>query len=204
MTAALGLGPVVYEPPLTRSAPWGRQPKVLRTGPRWIRGASRWHRVRSATVYDHGPCWQMWCGQTRFDRDRPDRTDAPPTDGLPLCGTCEGRAVGAGHTSPLGISKDTLLFRPARLTPPRWCPGGGPYGPAQHLAQVVGHRVVCCGACGELVAERNAYGWNARGGLPRQHLPGSRLVPGCPQHAWRHLVHTVEGVACRCAGLEAA
>lgn len=200
------LGPVVYEPPLIRSSPWppGRQPRVLRTGPRWLRGVTRWHRVRSAVQYDHqpGPVWQLWCGQTRFERDRPPRTDTLPADGVPLCGTCEGRAAGAGHTSPIGGVP--LLFRPNRLTPPRWCPGGAPYGPARHLGELVGHRVVRCGACGDLVAEVNAYGWNPRVGVPRQHPPGPGLVPGCEQHAWRHLTRTAEGVACICAGIAEA
>lgn len=202
---ALDLGPVVYEPPLHHSAPWGPRPTVLRTGPRWLRGRTRWHRVRSGTVHGHGACWLMWCGQTRFERDKPDRTDDLPADGAPLCGTCEGRAAGAGHPSPIELPDDAeLLFRPARLTPPRWCPGGGPYGPARHLGEVVGHRVVRCGACGDLVAEINAYGWNPRFGQPRRHEPGPGLVPGCELHAWRYLVRTTEGVACQCAGIETA
>lgn len=119
MTTA-DLGPVRYEAPLTRSAPQRRQPKPLRTGPRFVRGRTRWHRVRSGTLHDHGEAWAMWCGQTRFGNDKPDTSDGLPTDGLPLCGTCEGRAAGAGHTSPLALPDDVgLLFRPARLVPPR-------------------------------------------------------------------------------------
>jgi hypothetical protein len=200
------LGPVVYEPPLTRSGPWrapGHGSTALRTGPRFIRGASRWHRVRSGTLHRHGEAWLMWCGQTRFGRDRPATSDPVPDDGLPLCGTCEGRAAGAGHTSPLSGDVD-LLFRPARLDPPRWCPGGAPYGPARFLAEPAGHRVVRCGACGELIREKN-YRWDEYGTghhIAQPHEPGPGLVPGCPQHAWRHLTRTVEGVACQCAGIE--
>jgi hypothetical protein len=206
---AVDLGPVVYEPPLTRSSPWhapGHGSTPLRTGPRWLRGASRWHRIRSGVQYEHldHPSYSAWCGQSINPRRRDAAIDEP-IDGVPLCGTCEGRAAGAGHPSPLGLPESGLLFRPARLTPPRWCPGGGPYGPAMHLGEVVGHRVVRCGACGELARERNAYGWNPRpGGEPQQHKPGPGLVPGCEQHAWRHLVRTVEGVACECADLERA
>lgn len=198
----LDLGPVRYEAPLTRSMPQRRDPKVLWSGPRFIRGRSRWHRVRSGTLHDHGEAWLMWCGQTRFGRDKPDTSDDLPADGLPLCGTCEGRAAGAGHPSPIAGDVE-LLFRPSRLVPPRWCPGGAPYGPAQHLAEQAGRRVVRCGACGELVREKN-YRWHdyGTGPKPQQHEPGPGLVPGCPQHAWRHLVRTAEGIACQCAGIE--
>ncbi|WP_372730057.1 hypothetical protein [Nocardioides sp.] len=207
--STIHLGPVVYEPPLTRSGPWhapGHGSKALRTGPRWLRGATRWHRIRSGVQYEHldHPSYSAWCGQSVSPKGR-DTTVDLPVDGIPLCGTCEGRAAGAGHPTPLDLPADVaLLFRPSRLVAPRWCPGGGPYGPAQHLAEVVGHRVVRCAACSDLVAERSAYGWNARFGQPRQHTPGPGLVPGCEQHAWRHLVRTVEGVACECAGLERA
>lgn len=63
------------------------------------------HRVRFANLYFDNPrpdyskarvCLQMWCGQggrlNKFGR-----LLAAPTDGWPLCGTCEGRAVGAGY-----------------------------------------------------------------------------------------------------------
>ncbi|NUS55865.1 MAG: hypothetical protein HOV66_13565 [Streptomycetaceae bacterium] len=199
---AVDLGPVRYEPPLTRSLPHRNDPQVLWTGPRFVRGASRWHRVRSGTLHRHGEAWLMWCGQTRFGIDKPQRTDDLPAGGLPLCGTCEGRAAGAGHTSPLAGDVD-LLFRPNRLIPPRWCPGGAPNGPARVLAQQISPRVVRCGACGETVPEKR-YRWHDYGTGPQaaQHEPGPGLVPGCPLHAWRHLVRTVEGVACECAGLE--
>lgn len=207
---AVELGPVRYEPPLTRSSAWmpdgWRSPTVLWTGPRWVRGASRWHRVRSGIQHNgplHHVSLHMWCGQSLSAGDRA-TADGLPVDGMPLCGTCEGRAAGAGHTTPLDLPEDTaLLFRPARLTPPRWCPGGAPYGPARSLAEAAGQRVVRCGACGDLVREKH-YRWNDYGLQAAQHPPGTGLVPGCPQHAWRHLVRTVEGVACECAGLERA
>ena len=202
---ATDLGTVRYEPPLSHSLPHARlNPTVLWTGPRWLRGATRWHRVRSGVQYPHfqHATFHAWCGQTITDENRPAAVDLP-VDGAPLCGTCEGRAAGAGHPSPLGGAV-ALRFDPERLTPPRWCPGGGPYGAARHLGQMVGHRVVRCGACGELLPEINAYGWNPRYGQPRRHEPGPGLVPGCPLHAWRHLIQTSEGVACECAGLERA
>jgi hypothetical protein len=195
--AATDLGPVVYEPPLTRSGPWGRQPKVLRTGPRWVRGASRWHRVRSGCGYPTHVSLHMWCGQAMNPHDR-GTSDVVPADGLPLCGTCEGRAAGAGHTSPLGLPPEGLLFRPSRLTPPRWCPGSRHHT----IHERVGVRVIRCGACGETVREKNASPWYDTYGVPQQHEPGPGLVPGCELHAWRHLMLTTEGVACQCAGIE--
>lgn len=204
---SVDLGPVRYEPPLTRSAPHGPTPRVLRTGPRWVRGATRWHRVRSGMVMPLGhTALHLWCGQGVSLGDRPS-ADTLPEDGAPLCGTCEGRAAGAGHPSPLGVPDTGLRFDPMRLRPPRWCPGGGPYGPARHLAVRAtpdSWRVLVCGACGELVPTKRAYGWQDSGEVPAQHEPGPGLVPGCPQHAWRYLVRTTEGVACACAGLEAA
>jgi len=178
--SVLDLGPVRYEPPLTRSSPWGPQPKALTTGPRFVRGRTRWHRVRSGTLHPHGEAWAMWCGQTRFGNDKPDTTDELPADGLPLCGGVE------------------LRFDPNRLTPPRWCPGGK----LRRLHEQLAYRVLRCGACGEIVPERNAHRWYDTAGMPRQHEPGPGLVPGCPLHAWRHLVRTAEGVACACAGIE--
>lgn len=202
---AVDLGPVRYEPPLHSGPPlpWIATPKVLRTGPRWIRQTTRWHRIRSGVVHQ-GPTFHTsmhaWCGQVIFPKGKA-ATDELPTDGAPLCGTCEGRAAGAGHPSPLGADVE-LRFDPDRLTPPRWCPGGAPYGPARHLAEAAGHRLVRCGACGDLVREKSyRYGGGVQAA---QHEPGPDLVPGCPMHAWRHLVRTVEGVACQCAGIERA
>lgn len=203
--SALDLGPVRYEPPLTYSCPtpWLPTPKVLTTGPRWLRGATRWHRVRSGLRYSKHVRLHAWCGQSLNPDGRLVAVDVPD-DGAPLCGTCEGRAAGAGHPSPISDGAP-LRFDPERLTPPRWCPGGAPHGPARFLAELVGRRVVRCGACGELVREKS-YRWHDYGSGPQaaQHEPGPGLVPGCPMHAWRHLVRTVEGVACQCAGLEVA
>lgn len=203
------LGPVRYEPPLTRSGVARPEltPTVLWTGPRWLRGATRWHRIRSGVKYGHFDhrTFSAWCGQSITDADgRPQAVDLPD-DGAPLCGTCEGRAAGAKHPSPLA-GEVPLRFDPARLTRPRWCPGGAPYGPARFLGELAGRRVVRCGACGELVREKQ-YRWDEYGTgyyIAQQHEPGPGLVPGCPQHAWRHLMRTVEGVACKCAGIEPA
>lgn len=202
---AVDLGPVRYEPPLHTGPPlpWLRTPKVLWTGPRWLRGATRWHRIRSGVQYPHfdHPSYQAWCGQAITPQGRPAATELP-ADGRPLCGTCEGRAAGAGHPSPISTDVE-LVFSPDRLTAPRWCPGGAPYGPARHLAEAVAHRVVRCGACGELVPEKRYRCHDYGSGVQAaQHPPGAGLVPGCPLHAWRHLVRTAEGVACQCAGLE--
>lgn len=199
MSVDVDLGPVVYEAPLGYSGPWnpqGVKPRPLTTGPRWLRGASRWHRVRSGMVYPAGHTMvHAWCGQSLNPKGR-DAADDQPFDGLPLCGTCEGRAAGAGHPSPV-IESGRLLFRPMRLTPPRWCPGGNDrYG---DLSERLGHRIVRCGACGETVRERNAYGWNAYNGVPQKHEPGPGLIPGCPQHAWRHLVRRDGRIECACA-----
>lgn len=68
--------------------------------------ATMCHRVRSGHVHeDHSKpnepnrrrvSFALWCGmQGRIDRWG--QLFAVPPDGYPLCGTCEGRAVGAGY-----------------------------------------------------------------------------------------------------------
>jgi hypothetical protein len=63
------------------------------------------HRVRHAQVYFDRPlpdnskarvCIQLWCGQNG-NLNKWGRLVPVPPDGWPLCGTCEGRAVGAGY-----------------------------------------------------------------------------------------------------------
>lgn len=72
------------------------------------RFGTRAHRVRSGAVHrNHGKGWdspndgyvtvQLWCGQSGGQIGRKGSLYALPPEGYPLCGTCEGRAVGAGY-----------------------------------------------------------------------------------------------------------
>lgn len=178
-------------PPLGRSgAPWLREDwrtEALTEGPAFVRsdGMSRWHRTRSGTLRTRGGeehvSYQVWCGQFVYASRAMHATDSP-TDSLPICGTCDGRALGADPNRP------DRIFVPLTLAPPRFCPNRTLFEPA-------GSNVGRCQACGEL-APVKVHGWN---GTPKlqQHVPFD-LVPGCPFHAWRSLVVHAGLVMCRC------
>lgn len=200
---------VPLEPPLTRGGAYGYQDKVALTeGPRYARTSrmGRWHRIRSGTR--HGALrdgrkvlvparevWHLWCGQTATSL-RAILCDVLPDDGAPVCGTCEGRALGAGHDpGAVTVEGRTLRFDPLRLTPPTRCPGSHDY----RLMQDINHRVGRCLVCQELMPIRNLGSpYNPTVGLTN-HPPGPGLVPGCPFHAWRELIPTDDGSRARCA-----
>lgn len=214
--------PVTLEPPLTRGGvdtyrSYHRDEIPLPVGPRYVRSRNSrmWHRPRSGVhfgelIADDGrrmlpeyDSWHMWCGQMRHSHDRRNNVqilvhdDSLPTDGLPVCGTCEGRATGAGHDS-LVITHPTtpLLFSPDRLAPPPVCPGSGRRGESFWVR--AGDRVGRCLVCDELVPNRAGGGpWQGWYGLT-SHEPGPGLVPGCPFHAWRELTITGGEARCRC------
>lgn len=172
-----------------RDVPLTKGPRFART-----RGMGRWHRLRSGYVLGgrDTEVWSFWCGQASWS-DRAAGVDVIP-DGLPVCGTCEGRAEGADE------SVTSLLFEPDRLTPPRVCPGSGDTG--YHLdtrlwVEVAG-RVGRCLVCQQLTPTRFGGGpYNPWEGL-QQHAPGAGLVAGCPFHAWKELVRDGDRVICRC------
>lgn len=186
--------PVALHPPLRGgSLGWMVQrPRntPLSTGPRFARtrGMSRWHRLRAGYVLGgrDTQVWMFWCGQSTWD-DRAAGVDVIP-DGLPACGTCEGRAEGANP------DVTGLLFSPADLTAPRVCPGSGD----SRLWVRVQGRVGRCLACQDLTPTRYGGGpFNPWEGL-QQHPPGPGLVPGCPFHAWKELTLDGGRAVCRC------
>lgn len=196
----------VFEPPLTRSGVWAglRRLTPLTEGPLLLRtrGMSRWHRPRSGGVYsDPGhTAFTLWCGQSVTSGGRPGgfiTSDALPGDGVPLCGPCEGRAVGAGHPGvAVAVRAGTkLLFDPERLAPPRACPGGGRYGIYDVLDDPRAGRCLVCGSVQPIRGYSDAGGGWA---VLQRHEPGPGLVDGCPFHAWRHLVRHGETVRCEC------
>ena len=193
MTAEL----VVLEPPLTYSLPYrpAGHPRdvALLTAPRYIRtgGMGRWHRPRSGVR--HGllghVTYRLWCG---YGINGDCLAASEPPAGEPACGTCEGRAVGAGQDDWPGGK--ALLFEPQRLTRPRNCPGSR----SERLFLWNGRSAGRCLVCGDHAAVRAMGGaYNSRLGLTT-HEPGPDLVPGCPFHAWRSLVVTGGRVACAC------
>lgn len=198
---------VVLEPPITSGMPYAYsdiegENRPLLTAPRYLRGSGmgRWHRPRSGFTIardNHRIVYRLWCGQSLNDAAQCITADQPPR-GEPVCGTCEGRSVGAGQDEWPDPDK-TLLFEPRwRLTRPAVCPGSQ----RQDLCEDVAQRVVRCLPCGELVPCR-AYGgskWSGPDGYgAAKHEPGLNLVPGCPFHAWRYLAKAADGtVACGC------
>ncbi|HMM95370.1 hypothetical protein [Phycicoccus sp.] len=191
---------------------------VLTTGPRYVRSrqATRWHRLRAAARHDalidddgkvlrhEYVAWHHWCGTTTFSSRGLGVDDLPQKE--PICGTCEGRAIGAGHGSELVTVEDgvKLLFTP-HIDPPKVCPGSGKIN--QHLwVEIPGSRSVgLCVPCGQTVPTRAGggspwYGSNWYG--PQVHEPGDDLVDPCMAHGWTSLVLVRGtygmGVTCRC------
>jgi DNA (cytosine-5)-methyltransferase 1 len=96
------------------------RPTPLTRGPRFVRSKSmsRWHRVRDGVDYGTHIAYGLWCGTTaHLSAHRPQLLthDRDPVDGMPVCGTCEGRALGAGHDNNEG-PRD-LLFTPEPRQP---------------------------------------------------------------------------------------
>lgn len=190
---------ITLEPPLTRSLAWPRagQHQALTEGPRYARtsGMSRWHRVRSGVRRDEHTTWHLWCGQ--MANEAATRAGALFTadtipDNLPACGTCEGRARGAGQDD-WPIPGNGVVFNPRRLTPPKHCPGSRKPMYAQ-LGTTAG-RCLVCGAVEALRVMGGPY--DGRVAIV-QHPPGEGLVPGCPFHAWTGLVVRSGVVVCLC------
>lgn len=195
--------PVALMPPITsgHTRPVGAVP--LNRAARYVRGPghSRWHRPRSAyREQGGGTVMTLWCGQSAFDglHGRPALLRRDRVDGrLPVCGTCEGRALGAGQDD-VPADLPELVFAPRWFTRPRLCPGSGSdrlIGDPPVSAQGIG----LCLACGDLIKIR-AVGspYHPGYGLQR-HPPGPNLVAPCPWHAWHHIDRVAGGRAgCRC------
>lgn len=193
---------VVLEPPLTRGIPQRRSDcppdQPLATAPRFMRSTyqrygnpGRWHRPRSGTrvgLTGH-VVYHAWCGQSLFAERL--MTADKISEGEEVCGTCTGRAIGAGQDQWPVPGGPELLFEPRRLQPPARCPGSR--SPVLFLEE--GRNVLRCLACGDLVkGHYRSYNYG-----PVNHSPGRGLVPGCPFHAWDHLMTAGDGtVTCSC------
>lgn len=201
------------EPPYTRGGfnPNTSDHEAVAEGPLLVRTRtmSRWHRVKTGIRFtDQGGriSWDLWCGQSASDTNTIGRDDLP-TDGLPVCGPCEGKALGAGYngTAAIVAGEALLLFEPesqTRFRPPTRCPGSGRslWLPADvPAADNVGR----CAVCGLHVA----LGWRRRGTgyscdsweAPKDHAPGEDLVEPCLFHAWDSLTIHHGAAVCACA-----
>ncbi|MEO3856142.1 hypothetical protein [Acrocarpospora sp. B8E8] len=189
---------VVLEPPLTTSGvtPWTRNlwGEALAVGPRFIRGPrnGRWHRPRSGTRREDRVSYNLWCGpHIKVEAGFAEAEELPP--GSALCGTCDGRAVGAGQDAWMVEGGPDLIFSPRRLTAPKRCPGS-----RTMLCEELAWNVGKCLVCGVVTPMRSSGGpYNSHWGMTN-HDPGPDLIAGCPFHAWREL-RLVEGVVmCGC------
>ncbi|MFG2307631.1 hypothetical protein ACGFS9_02910 [Streptomyces sp. NPDC048566] len=183
-------------PPTTYSAV-SLDVEALAEGPRFVRtrGMSRWHRPRSGTRFPEGRVlFSCWCGYGVGGSERAGAylgAEEPPA-GEPVCGTCEGRAAGAGQDdSPTGR---LLLFSPRNAAPPATCPASR----SDAYEALPGGRVGRCLACGDMQPLRAMGGpYNPRYAIV-QHPTGRALVQPCPFHRWRQLTVREGRVLCTC------
>ncbi len=196
--------PVALLPPTTSGGTFGTPDADIHyEGPRYVRsrGMSRWHRPRSSYTYRHEDwtVYHLWCGQhasTGGPRRESVLTVDDIGDGMPACGPCVGKALGAGQDEvPTGLP--SLRFDPRWLTAPPICPGS-----QSRMYEDLNLRVGRCLACQELTPLRG-YGGSAyfscAGVGPAKHPPGPGLVDPCPWHAWNHLRLLGDGeVGCGC------
>ncbi|MET7759766.1 hypothetical protein ABZT27_34455 [Streptomyces sp. NPDC005389] len=170
----------------------------LTSGPRYVRtgGMSRWHRPRAGIRWPDGrTVYTVWCGQTvgGLRAAQPMRTADVVPDSLPVCGTCDGRAVGAGQDEQ-APGRPPLVFGPRSLTPPRHCPGSR----TDLYALLPGGTAGLCLACRDTHPVRAMGGpYASRVGIV-QHPPGPGLFEPCPFHRWRHPRRADTGIACVC------
>lgn len=191
--------PVTLLPPISYSLAAHLGEQALAEGPRFVRtgGMSRWHRPRSGVLMADGrTIYTVWCGQQvgGLSRAAAMQTAETVPDDLPVCATCDGRAVGAGQESD-GPANRRLLYGPRTLTPPRWCPG----------SRTDLHEVLPGGTVGRCLACRDTHPIRAMGcsyasrAAIVQHPPGEALFAPCAFHRWRHPARTAEGhLACAC------
>jgi len=203
--------PTPLEPPYSRSGGGSRGSTALTEGPLLVRGLghSRWHRPRSGVILPRHdiPTWHLWCGQTLTAFGERFESDGLPEDGLPVCGPCEGRAVGAGLPGTVTTSPEgTLRFVPESRTrfAPRKCPGSGTTVFLTDAAVPADWRISRCGLCGLHVTVSISRGtYDGGTATLRAHAP-HQLPDPCPFHAWDQMT-LVGGVpVCRCTRKEAA
>jgi len=173
---------------------------VVRSLPFVVSGrGTRMHRPRSATIShyawaDYQPTLhvRLWCGQSlscgRYRKNV--LFAATPLDGWPVCGTCEGRAIGVGLPTTEQIitgelpDRWELLFSPRdAFAIPRRCPGSGHVWSSVFMDDPDNPRRGLCPWCGASVKVRGHF---AGGANICAHPPGPDLEP-CPRHGYDHL-----------------
>lgn len=174
---------VRLEPPYTRSLASCADRAALTRGPRLIRTREmgRWHRPRSGVhIINFGrTVFHAWCGQGIHVGDALTAVALP--DGDALCGTCEGRACGAGHPATGTPLNEALLFEPrSSAPPPPRCPSYRLWG----VDSLPKRGFFPCPVCGEQTKTRASGGpYNSRVVI-QSHAPGPGLFAPCPFHRW--------------------
>lgn len=79
------------------------------------------HRVRSITMHELLNKSHMsvgcWCGMTiNLSQHRRNRLLLEPSQGRPICATCEGRAIGSGQLGAREILGRPVMFSPREAT----------------------------------------------------------------------------------------
>lgn len=78
----------------------------------------RAHRIRSAQIHLYNKRYthtsiSFWCGGSGFVSEKPKHNGQFLQDtNLPVCGTCEGRATGAGQLNSHTIAGKFVVFTP--------------------------------------------------------------------------------------------
>lgn len=202
---------IQLEPPYTRGGMFGiENHEPVLEGPLLVRtrGMSRWHRVKSGVRFTDQAgriCWHLWCGQAASSTATIGR-DTLPTDGLPICGPCEGKALGAGYNGTAAIvnGEALLLFEPESQTKyrrPAVCPGARMtnYLPAQVDSDGSIGRCAACGLHTATTWRRRGRGYSYNGWETlKDHAPGPALVEPCPFHAWDELALHNDQAVCAC------
>lgn len=168
---------------------------------------ARWHRSRSAVRLPVGTYRPVpvvvvtaWCGSTVFAHEAFATDDA--LDGFPVCGACEGKALGAGLpgvVALLDVTKTGVIFEPNSVTkfkPPKVCPGRM----VEPLAlDRPSEGVGVCAACGVVAPIKRPRTRHAvEEWAIKDHAPSASLVEPCRRHAWDDLAHFDGVTKCRC------
>lgn len=169
---------------------------------------ARWHRTRCAFKLSADREFRAeavivtaWCGTTVQASDA--FTTDDHLDGFPVCGPCEGKALGAGLpgiVALLDVTRTGAVFEPDQITKfrtPKVCPGGtlDPLS-LDRPSEGVG----VCAACGMVAPiKRPSRNSTVSDWLIRDHQPTSDLVKPCPRHAWDDLTHVGGRTECRCS-----
>ncbi len=142
---------------------------------------SRWHIPRTGTAHANGRItYGVWCSASYLAVGDALLTDEPD-DEIPVCGTCVGRAQGAGHALPVVEVTHAagVVFQPRHVRRPRTCPGA-----KRTTWHPVNDRVGRCIVCLDYMPIRGKGGaYNGYAGLV-SHPPGPELLDPCPLHAW--------------------